>query len=69
VPIVLLERVEEIILAVRESLVSVVSRRESYVIIWIYIPKGRISCQGSICSFAFSIDSYLIIIITLTVRD
>jgi hypothetical protein len=30
VPIILLQRVEEILPAVRESLVSVVSRRESY---------------------------------------
>ena len=50
VPVVLLQRVEEIIPAVRESLVSVVSRRESYhVIVWIYMAKGRISCQGSLC--------------------
>jgi len=45
VPIVLLQRVEEVIPAVRESLVSVVSRRESYhVIVWIYMAKGRKSC-------------------------
>jgi len=50
VPIDLLQRVEEKILAVRERLVSVVSRRESYhVIVWIYMAQGRISCQGSLC--------------------
>jgi len=48
VAIVLLQRVEEIIPAVRESLVSVVSRRESYhVIAWNDMAKGRISCQGT----------------------
>jgi hypothetical protein len=50
VPIVLLDRVEEIIPAVIESLVRVVSRRESYHIsVWIYMAKGRISFQGSLC--------------------
>jgi hypothetical protein len=50
VPIVLLQRVEEIIPAVRESLVSVMSRRESYhVIVWIDMAKGGISFQGSLC--------------------
>jgi hypothetical protein len=50
VPILLLQRVEEKIPAVRERLVSVVSRRESYhVIVWIYMAKGRISYQGSLC--------------------
>jgi hypothetical protein len=50
VAIVLLQRVEEIIPAVRESLVSVVSKREScHAIIWMYMAKGRKSCQGSLC--------------------
>jgi hypothetical protein len=50
VPIVLLQRVEEIIPAVRESLVSVVSRREYYcVTVWIDMAKGRKSFQGSLC--------------------
>jgi len=50
VPIVLLQRVEEIIPAVRESLVSVVSRREYYhVIVWIDMAKGRKSFQESLC--------------------
>jgi hypothetical protein len=41
-PIVLLQRVEEIIPAMRERLVSVVSRRESYHIsVWIDMAKGR----------------------------
>jgi hypothetical protein len=49
-PIVLLQRVEEIIPAVRENLVSVVSRREFYhVIVWIYMAKRRNSFQGSLC--------------------
>ena len=50
VPIILLQRVEEILPAMRKSLVSVVSRRESYhVIVWIYMAEGRKSFQGSLC--------------------
>jgi len=45
VPFVLLQGVEEVIPAAKESLVSEVSRRESYyVIVWIYMAKGRESC-------------------------
>jgi hypothetical protein len=50
VAIVVLQRVEEIIPAVRESLVSVVSRLEScHAIIWMYMAKGGKSCKGSLC--------------------
>ena len=50
VPIVLLQRVEEIIPAMRESLVSVVSRREYYhVTVWFDMAKGMKSFQGSLC--------------------
>jgi len=49
-PIVLLQRVEEIIPAVRESLVSVVSRRECcHITVWIDITKERKSFQGGLC--------------------
>jgi hypothetical protein len=47
VPIVLLQRVEEIIPAVRESLVSVVSRRESYDAgVWIDMAEGGKAFKG-----------------------
>ena len=48
VPIDLVQRVEEVIPAISKSLVSEVSRRESYhVIAWNDMAKGRISCQGT----------------------
>jgi hypothetical protein len=47
VPIVLLQRVEEIIPAARESLVSIVSRRESYhVSVWIDDSRREEKFQG-----------------------
>jgi hypothetical protein len=50
VPLVLLQRMEETIPVMRESMVSVVSRRESYhVTVWIDIANGRKSIQGSLC--------------------
>jgi hypothetical protein len=61
VPIILLQRVEEIIPAVRESLVSIVSRRESYhVSVWIDDSRREEKFQGNLYEFALSIDSDLL---------
>jgi hypothetical protein len=50
VPIVLVQRVEEIIPAVRESVVSVMSWWESYHVgVWIDMAKGRKRFKRNLC--------------------